>query len=1059
MCAEATLTLADGRRVRFQRQKKNANGFNATVDGKLPLSETDWAGMTSGLDLKAYQSLFGFSLDELRSGEKALVQTPIEDALSSSGFGGLARLQKVQNRINDFLSNSLKRVGVSGAINAKLAEIETAERHLESVLTLPADVTELRTRINQAQADADRLQAELLKLRQEAAACQRQQAALPRASEYRQIQQSLAQYNLPEQLDHEFRVQWSVLTNRLAGARSELANEVAKLQKLEQELASLPPAEGNSAHQADVVELGKQARDVPLWRQQLERDQRDLAELENEVSDSLRKLGWSRNDARWRTLQLDLNQQAEITGVAQSLDDLNKSLNDCRTRIDAAEKQLHMHRTPAATETPLPTGLPTGLGVDRMVEIETQLRALRPLVHQFEHLSRQLNQSENDRRRQSTYAELIELTRELSGDPALQPALDWPVPQLSQVTLDQQQVSSAHQEVTRLDAELLRTHNKREELERELSGLKSKTGIKSLAELEAIWCQRDQVVSQWREELRSPLLASSVTPTEHEERLTQLHRYHEQSDNAVRAMLADMTRSAELISREREVLQLQQQDQALRRQLDLARAKAAAMEDAWHKLWQGCPLCSQWNDSQSRPTIERTLKWLELFNKWQPQQSTLETLKQDVERARLGRDEAWQALLAMWPEARDCKSPAEAEQLIARSRSAMASAEARETLLKDLEKSHKGQVSQRAQLEQRLAGQQQLFQRTRENLGLPESWAATEFAAKFERLKQCQALAARMDKLRERLVTTEKQLGGFTARVSELAARLGLGSVTGLPEEAANLWAEQFTHSEQADHRRLELGRLIAVQKSAKDKRQEQLQQLEKSLEQMVQLVGAQSIEQVQSWNEQAGTVFQLRAKETELSAALRSYAAGEPLEKFLTELAETHPRTIAASAATLSARLAGAEAAAAAAQQQIGGMTRELEFKEQGSAALLAEQQLKRLRAELVELSEQWVVHKLAGELLEQTINRFTRDHEPQLIKHTRRFFKELTDGRYSVVEHDSGKHGGFAVRDNHGNPWQPDKLSTGRANNFTWPFGSPLSRISMRRTSRYRSLWTTAL
>ncbi len=30
-------------------------------------------------------------------------------------------------------------------------------------------------------------------------------------------------------------------------------------------------------------------------------------------------------------------------------------------------------------------------------------------------------------------------------------------------------------------------------------------------------------------------------------------------------------------------------------------------------------------------------------------------------------------------------------------------------------------------------------------------------------------------------------------------------------------------------------------------------------------------------------------------------------------------------------------------------------------------------------------------------------------------------------MVEHDSGKHGGFAVRDNHGNPWQPDKLSTG--------------------------------
>ncbi len=138
-----------------------------------------------------------FSLDELRSGEKALAQTPIEDALSSTGFGGLARLQKVQNRINDFLAQSLKRVGISGEINAKLAEIEEAERHLESVLTLPADVTELRDRVSAAQCEAASFQTELNQLREQSAACSRQQAALPRASEYRQVQQSLSQLIYP----------------------------------------------------------------------------------------------------------------------------------------------------------------------------------------------------------------------------------------------------------------------------------------------------------------------------------------------------------------------------------------------------------------------------------------------------------------------------------------------------------------------------------------------------------------------------------------------------------------------------------------------------------------------------------------------------------------------------------------------------------------------------------------------------------------------------------------------------------------------------------------------
>ncbi len=147
MSAEGHVTLADGRRVRFNRQKKNSDGFSATIDGKIPLTESEWNQLASGLDLKAYQSLFGFSLEELRSGEKALAHAPIEQALSSSGFGGLARLQAVQNRIDEYLNTSLKRVGTSGIINAKLAEIEEAEKHLESVLTLPADVAELRSKL------------------------------------------------------------------------------------------------------------------------------------------------------------------------------------------------------------------------------------------------------------------------------------------------------------------------------------------------------------------------------------------------------------------------------------------------------------------------------------------------------------------------------------------------------------------------------------------------------------------------------------------------------------------------------------------------------------------------------------------------------------------------------------------------------------------------------------------------------------------------------------------------------------------------------------------------
>lgn len=1023
MGAEATLTMADGRRVRFARQKKNVNGFTATIDGKLPLSENDWASLTSGLDLKAYQSLFGFSLDELRSGEKALAQTPIEQALSSSGFGGLARLQKVQNRINEFLSQSLKRVGVSGEINAKLAEIEAAERHLESVLTLPADVTELRSRVSTAQQEAGRFQSELAQLREQTAACQRQQAALPRASEYRQVQQSLAQFDLPSALDHDYRVQWSVLNNRLAGARSELAAELSKLEHLEMELASLPKGEGNAAFQAEVIELGKLARDVPLWRQQIQHDLRDATELENELSDALRKLGWSRQDTRWRSLRLDLNQQAEVNEATQSLDALSRKLNDCRTRIDVAEKQLHMHRAPQASA----GQPPAGLSWDRIVEIESQLRVLRPLAHQLDHLTRQLEQLRCDRRQTTHTEELLRLTRELSMNPDIELAGDWAVPALSQLNEHQQCLTTARADVARLEAEIKRLNDQTAHCQQQIVGLKTGTGIKSLAELEAIWCQRDQVVAHWREELRTPLLASSVTPTEYDERLAQLNHYHEQSDSAVRAMLADMKRSAELASRERELLQLKQQITQGDDELQAARAKHTAANAQWIKLWANCPLAANWSAANDAFSAERTIKWLELYSKWQAHQSSIDELAREVERARAAREEAWQALIAMWSGAKDCKSLGEAEQLVARWRSSMATADAHANLMKELEQTHQSHVGERQSIEQHLAQQQSAFQQTITALGLPEAWPTSELSSRLEKLKQCQTLAQRVDKLRQREQETNKHLIAFADRVTDLAARMGVGGISGSPEEAAALWLDQFTHSEQADHRRLELTRLIAAQRVSKGKRLDQVGQLEASIQEMVVRLSATSPEQVQAWTDKATTVFQLRSREAELRAALESNADGRPLEAFLAELAELEPRMVAANSATLAAKLSSLESAASAAQQQIGGMARELEFKEQGSAALEAEQQLKRLRAELVELSEQWVVHKLAGELLEQTIDRFTRDHEPQLIKHTRRFFRELTDGRYSVVEHDSGKHGGFAVRDNHGNPWQPDKLSTG--------------------------------
>ncbi|MCC6510997.1 MAG: AAA family ATPase, partial [Pirellulaceae bacterium] len=507
MSAEGVVLLSDGRRIRFNRQKKNSDGFIATIDGKIPLAEADWLNLAGGLDLKSYQSLFGFSLDELRSGEKALAHAPIDEALSSSGFGGLARLQKVQHRIEEFLNQSLKRAGLSGSINAKLSEIEEAERHLESVLTLPADVGALRTRVADAQQLVQRYTEQMDALRSRLIICQRQQAALPRAIEYRQVQQSLAEYAIPPAVDDEFRVQWTVANNRLAGARSELVTENRRLEQLEQELAGLPVVQETALLQAEAISLGNQARQVPFWRQQVTDCQREIAELDRELGDSLRKLGWSRQDQRWRSIQLDLNQQAEITGAIQTIDKLTSQLAQCQTRIDVAEKQLHMHRPPQAADADSvpPQGdnaLPNpSLSWDRIVEIETQLRALRPLFHNWEQLNRQLQQLRTNRRAVQLADELRAMTSDLYREASsvssgelndinaisipdaaafIELRTDWQVPTTGEVALRAQRLTATVTECVRLQDQLAALKGQRAALECEIQAVQAGSGIKTL---------------------------------------------------------------------------------------------------------------------------------------------------------------------------------------------------------------------------------------------------------------------------------------------------------------------------------------------------------------------------------------------------------------------------------------------------------------------------------------------------------------------------------------------------------------------------------------------------
>ncbi len=413
-----------------------------------------------------------------------------------------------------------------------------------------------------------------------------------------------------------------VLSNRLAGLRSELTNESRKLADLQNELTSLPTGEGSAAYESEALSLGKQARDVPAWRSQLADCSREMTELERELSEALRKLGWSLQDSQWRSLNLDLTQLAELDSARASLDQLSSQLTECITRIDMAEKQLHLHRPPKQESI---TGSP---GWDRVLEIETQLRGLRPLAHELDQHRKELTKLRNDAR----LKQWTETLQALSGPATAgknsgetEFVSGWQVPTVQSARQLHSELLQASKEVLRLEQTQLQAQQQRDALKADIAKSQSRAGVKSLAELEAIWCQRDQIVSHWHDELRTPLLASTVSPTEYDERLTQLRKLNEQSDSAVRAMLAAVEQVALVAAKERQLAVLDAALADATGQCQQARHTLNACQAAWQELWSSCPITKQLAHSLTAGSqSSQLIEWLEAYLPWEQAQATIQ---------------------------------------------------------------------------------------------------------------------------------------------------------------------------------------------------------------------------------------------------------------------------------------------------------------------------------------------------------------------------------------------------------------------------------------------------
>jgi uncharacterized protein YhaN len=278
------------------------------------------------------------------------------------------------------------------------------------------------------------------------------------------------------------------------------------------------------------------------------------------------------------------------------------------------------------------------------------------------------------------------------------------------------------------------------------------------------------------------------------------------------------------------------------------------------------------------------------------------------------------------------------------------------------------------------------------------------------------------------LTAIQERLQAFDRDSQRLARQLHQEIPANVPSESlVRTWFEEVKVLREE---RLQRARLTAaiehrqqrVLELAADK-----QALDEKLASLITASGSSDMLGMSSIADLVHRAEQLRQEVAECLATIEGQAAGHPLDGLLAQLDQTNEVELRLAIEEFTRQLDQLDGQRKETDQTIGSLDQRIEQMARSEDAGRLSLELHHQRSQLGEMCEQWVVHRLAAELLDRAVDRFTREHEPALLQYTRDFLRKLTGGRYQSVEHDSTNPTQFVVRSASGQSFEPDKLSTG--------------------------------
>jgi uncharacterized protein YhaN len=970
----------------LKRRKGHPDALTTTRNGQPEsLVEADLQRLLGGANHQLFQNVFAFGLGELSSGEESLRIEAVQNALHGSGSAGVINPQKILDQLLKESEAIFKDRGNRQEVALNCAEIKKRLVELKEKTTKTETFLQLQRELTEARQRAEQFAEQLGTLRREQFRVKKLVTAFPLWRELLELQEKRSQFGTAPHLPPDARQKFDKVADDLKRLEKDTRKLERDIQAADSELATIPAQTEWLARQSQIEQARELIKSVQEARHDLPLREQDLNLTTRQVEHGLRDLlsDWTVQDLQ--AFRCDAAQRFQC----EELVELKRKLDSDQLRIAERESDFQQSHADAFAE------------LESIGEIPDVTRLQALLGGQADFLAREADierLTKDDAKQQRAIA--AQLRKLVPLPPALADVSDLPVPPREEILVHQQNLQAAQGRVTAAEGSLDEAIVRCDQLELELQAARG-SHLDEIPHRDGLKERRERRDASWNL-IRRTFIPGQADAAALSEPVTDLapgtassladtfQTSIREADHYADALFDN----ASLVTKQEQVAVARRVADSKRSELTSFQDSLAAVREKWTQLWHPCGIEAldpsamlQW-----RTTHESIL---ELQSKREDSQDDLSRLK--------AKSEQFQAeFIATMPDSDgNLKAIFEAaQQRIARSQQLTQDRKNVQKQLAKLTKQAELLKQEQASFAAQSTDFTQRWQAWIGQLNFAKDWQPQLALTTVTQLSGLRDKLDLIPGIEERIAAIRKRLAEFDPLVQNLCDAIAPDWNSLPTETAARNLANRLQSAITTDQRRNELSRELAKHQH---KLSEQQLQQKTALQQRTDWLLAAGGETDSEFYIQVQRAETIRDLERQIEAKQKELVIARDFEDeatFLQQLREVDYAAVTQAHQDLEAKLSSLSEQERQANQDKGAKENECAKLDGSAAAAEIQGQIANRRAALANAVDRYAPLLFAQQLLQQALQRFERESQPETLGEVSRLFAAMTGNRYIRVE-----------------------------------------------------------